>query len=164
MRFRPATRDDLPIVAELKLRADATHADWLEDPKLRTLEEELPEWERRFEAWMEVAVDDENRILGVCAFAQARVDRVGAPIPGRGHVNAVFVDPPHFRKGIARLLLQRAEQAMREQGLHEAQLWTLEGSPAERLYAAAGWERDGRREIYPPMGVPVVAYVKTLTA
>lgn len=161
MRFRPATPDDLPALAALKLRADATHADWLDDPKLRTLEEEMPEWRARADGWMEVAVEGEE-IVGVCAFHQARVDRVGEPIPGRGHVNAVFVEPAHFRKGIARALVQRAEAAMREQGYAEAQLWTLEGSPAERLYAALGWERDGRREIYPPMGVPVVAYVKSL--
>jgi hypothetical protein len=60
------------------------------------------------------------------------------------------------------MLLGEAEAEMRAQGYDRAQLWTLEGSPAERLYTAMGWQRDGRREIYPPMGLDVVAYVKAL--
>jgi hypothetical protein len=56
-------------------------------------------------------------------------------------------------------MLDAAVAAMREQGYDRAQLWTLAGSPAERLYAAAGWRTDGRREEYPPMGLETVAYV-----
>jgi GNAT superfamily N-acetyltransferase len=74
----------------------------------------------------------------------------------------VFVHPDRWRRGIARRLLGHAEAAMVQQGYGRAQLWTLEGSPAERLYTAAGWRRDGRREAYPPMGLIVVAYVKQL--
>jgi GNAT superfamily N-acetyltransferase len=72
---------------------------------------------------------------------------------------------PAFRgRGIARALLDAAEAAMRAEGYERAQLWTLEGSPAERLYTALGWRRDGRRDIYPPMGLPIVAYVRKLAA
>ena len=51
---------------------------------------------------------------------------------------------------------------MRAAGYDRAQLWTLEGSPAEQLYSTLGWTRDGRRDVYPPMGLAIVAYVKTL--
>ena len=51
---------------------------------------------------------------------------------------------------------------MRAAGYDRAQLWTLEGSPAEQLYSALGWARDGRRDVYAPMGLAIVAYVKTL--
>jgi GNAT superfamily N-acetyltransferase len=167
VRFRRATEEDVRALAALKLRADATHVSWVENPRLSTLEVELPEWQRRLEhgpsGWMEVALGDGGEIIGVCAFMQAREqhDR-GDPIPGRAHINAVFVDPAHHRRGIARALLARADAAMRERGYREAQLWTLEGSPAEELYRALGWAPDGRRMTYPPMGLPIVAYVKAL--
>jgi hypothetical protein len=60
------------------------------------------------------------------------------PVPGLAHVSAVFVHPDRWRRGIAALMLDAAVAAMREQGYDRAQLWTLAGSPAERLYAAAG--------------------------
>ncbi len=60
--------------------------------------------------------------------------------------------------------LDGADAAMRAAGYERAQLWTLEGSPAEQLYTALGWARDGRRDVYPPMGLAIVAYTKTLGA
>jgi hypothetical protein len=59
-------------------------------------------------------------------------------------------------------MLHAAETEMRATGYDRAQLWTLEGSPAEQLYARLGWARDGRRDVYPPMELAIVAYVKTL--
>lgn len=166
MRFRAATWADIPILADLKLRADATHSDWVAGTlKTPSLDAEISDWQHRMnpEFWCEVAVGDDDEILGVVAFMPARVDRITGPyIAGRAHINAVFVDPRHHRKGIGRALLVRADDAMRGRKFREAQLWTLDGSPAERLYEAAGWARDGRREHYPPMDLYVVAYLKTL--
>ena len=71
------------------------------------------------------------------------------PVAGLGHVSAVFVDPDHWRRGIARRMLDAAEAAMLAAGHDRAQLWTLEGSPAEQLYTALGWRRDGRGWLTP---------------
>ena len=92
-----------------------------------------------------------------------RYDVAPSPVPELAHVSAVFVRPDRWRRGIARALLDEAEAAMVEHGYERAQLWTLEGSPAERLYTALGWERDGRRDVFAPMGgLAIVAYVKAL--
>jgi GNAT superfamily N-acetyltransferase len=167
MRLRAATRADIPVIVGLVRRCDETVPEWVgrEVPVPPEAGEEL-EWELRFArsgAWIQVAEDDDGTIAGVIAFASGQVSREDRTlVPGLAHVNAVFVEPDQWRRGIARQLLEAADTAMRTAGYDRAQLWTLEGSPAERLYAALGWARDGRRDVYAPMGLSIVAYVKTL--
>lgn len=164
--LRPATRDDLRALTTLTQRCDASHRAWAGDdlPMPREDAEEL-EWELRLartDAWVRVAVD-EDAIVGVIAYANAQAARDDpTPVPSLAHVSALFVDPGHWRRGIARTLLAAAEDAMRASGYERAQLWTLEGSPAERFYSALGWHRDGRRDVFAPMGLATVAYVRAL--
>jgi GNAT superfamily N-acetyltransferase len=167
VRLRDATRGDIGALSELLQVCDESQRAWAgpEIPVPSRAEEEL-EWELRFArrgAWIRLAQEDGGRIVAVVAFAGGHVSREDrTAVPGLAHVSAVFVHPDRWRRGIARMLLDEAEAAMRAQGYGRAQLWTLEGSPAEGLYAAMGWQRDGRREVYPPMGLDVVAYVKAL--
>ena len=164
VRLREVTRADIPALAEVVHASQLTHRDWAgpQTPVTPIAEEEL-EWELRFAragAWIRAAEEDDGRIVGAVAFARGTVSREDrTPVPGLAHVSAVFVHPDRWRRGIAALMLDAAVAAMREQGYERAQLWTLAGSPAERLYAAAGWRADGRREEYPPMGLETVAYV-----
>ena len=167
MRLRPGTRADIPVFARLVRACDESQAEWAgPDVPIPAVEEEELEWELRFArsaAWICAAEDADGRVAGVAAFAQGTVSREDRTrVAGLAHVSAVFVHPRHWRQGIARALLAEADEAMRAAGFDRAQLWTLEGSPAERLYTALGWTPDGRRDIYPPMGLPIVAYVKTL--
>jgi len=166
VRFRAAQRTDVPALARLVRACDASHRSWAGDVPIPPLEGEELEWELRFAraaAWIHLAEDDDGVVVGVVAFAAAQASRADRTrVPGLAHVSAVFVAPDHWRRGIARELLDRAEAAMRAQGYDRAQLWTLEGSPAEQLYAALGWEPDGRRDHFPPMDLGTVAYVKTL--
>jgi len=167
VRLRDATRADIPALVALTGRCDASHRAWAgEDLPVPSAETEELEWEVRFAragAWIRVAEEGDGTIAGVVAFARATVTRSDpTPVPGLAHVSAMFVDPSHWRRGIARRLLDAADDAMRAAGYERAQLWTLEGSPAERLYTTMGWERDGRRDTYPPMGLATVAYVKAL--
>ena len=46
--------------------------------------------------------------------------------------------PSRWREGIAGAMLDAAEAAMAERGYVREQLWTPEGAPAERFYAARG--------------------------
>lgn len=167
MRIRPATRDDIPELARLNVACSTSHRAWAgaELPVPGAEVEEL-EWDLRFarsSAWIAVAQDADGSLVGVVAFAQGTASRADrTPVDGLAHVSAVFVHPDRWRQGIARALLAEAEDAMRAAGFDRAQLWTLEGSPAERLYAALGWRRDGRREPFPPLGLSVVGYVKAL--
>jgi GNAT superfamily N-acetyltransferase len=164
--LRPATRADVPALVALTQRCDVSHREWAgADLPIPTEQAEELDWDLRFArrgAWIQVA-EEEGAIVGAVAYAGATVTREDrTPVPGLAHVSAVFVDPDHWRRGIARMLLGAAEAAMRAEGYERAQLWTLEGSPAERLYTALGWERDGRRDVFPPMGLDTVAYVKAL--
>lgn len=163
MRHRDGARADIHELSRLVLACD--EAQDLGVP-LPGLEEEELEWELRFArtaAWIRVAEADDGSIAGVVAWAHGTISREDRTLAdGLAHVSAVFVHPRHWRKGIARALLDAADDAMRAGGFDRAQLWTLEGSPAERLYTALGWAPDGRRDVYPPMGLPIVAYVKTL--
>jgi GNAT superfamily N-acetyltransferase len=167
MRLRAATRADIPVIVAMVRRCDETVPAWTgrEVPIPPEAGEEL-EWELRFArsgAWIQVAEDESATIAGVIAFANGQASREDHTlVPGLAHINAVFVEPACWRRGIARQLLDAADVAMRNTGYDRAQLWTLEGSPAEQLYTALGWVRDGRRDIYPPMGLAIVAYVKTL--
>jgi GNAT superfamily N-acetyltransferase len=160
-------RADIPGLAELVLACDASHRSWVgPDMPVPAIEAEELEWDLRFArtgAWIHVAEDEDGTVAGVVAFAAGQVSREDRTlVPGLAHVSAVFVSPEHWRRGIARQLLDAADAAMRERGYDRAQLWTLEGSPAERLYTALGWARDGRRDVFPPLGLHIVAYVKTL--
>jgi GNAT superfamily N-acetyltransferase len=167
MKLRAATRDDIPTIVGLVRRCDETVRGWAgrEVPIPPEAGEEL-EWELRFArsgAWVQVVEDTDSAIVGVVAFANGQVSREDRTlVPGLAHVSAVFVDPVHWRRGVARRMLDAADAAMRAAGYDRAQLWTLEGSPAEQLYATLGWARDGRRDVYPPMGLAIVAYIKAL--
>ncbi len=78
------------------------------------------------------------------------------------HVGLVFVHPSRWREGIAGAMLALAEAEMRARGFTRERLWTPLGAPAEQFYAAAGWERDGRREWHPWVGLEVVGYARDL--
>jgi GNAT superfamily N-acetyltransferase len=168
VHLRPATRDDLRALVRLTRRCDASQREWagVDLPLPREDAEEL-EWELRLartDAWVQVAEDAASgAVVGAIALAGAQAARDDPTrVPGLAHVSALFVDPEHWRRGIARTLLTAAEAWMRANGYERVQLWTLEGSPAEQLYTALGWGRDGRRDVFAPMGLPTVAYVKDL--
>jgi GNAT superfamily N-acetyltransferase len=167
VELRTATRADIPALTRLTRRCDVSHRAWAgASLPIPAAEGEELEWDLRFarsSAWIHVAEAEDGTIAGVVAFAAAQTSREDRTlVPGLGHVSAVFVDPDHWRQGVARRLLDAADAAMRAAGFDRAQLWTLAGSPAERLYTALGWRPDGRRDVFPPMGLETVAYVKAL--
>jgi GNAT superfamily N-acetyltransferase len=167
VRLRDATRRDVPELARLVRACDEAQREWAgPGVPIPSLEEEELEWELRFArtgAWIRAAEAGDGALAGVVAFSAGTASREDRTlVPGLAHVSAVFVHPSHWRRGIARRLLDEAEDAMRAGGFDRAQLWTLAGSPAEQLYTALGWRPDGRRDIYPPMGLETVAYVKTV--
>jgi len=77
-------------------------------------------------------------------------------------VSAVFTHPDRWREGVAAGLLEIAEDAMRAEGYAEVQLWTPQDAPARHFYDATGWAADGRVQWLAELGLPIVAYVKTL--
>jgi GNAT superfamily N-acetyltransferase len=163
VNLRDATTDDRDVLVDLVLRCDETYQAWAE-PELRlpSRGEEMIHWHRRFadpQQRIRVAEVD-GAIAGTVAWTQARTALgAGPPIEGRAHVSAVFVDPGHWRKGIAAALLGEAVAAMRAAGFASAQLWTPEGAPARRFYEASGWTVvDGARLHMPELNLPLVMY------
>jgi GNAT superfamily N-acetyltransferase len=113
--------------------------------------------------WTRLAVEPGGRIVGIVSWSPAREGLPHErPIPGVGHVGAVFVHPDRWREGIAAWLLDTALDAMREQGYTSAQLNTPEGAPAEALYRAAGWRREGEPRFHQVVRLPSVRYVREL--
>ena len=61
----------------------------------------------------------------------------------------VAVAPDHRRQGIARLLLERLEEALRARDVHSLTLEVrASNAPAKALYASLGYVRVGRRPNY----------------
>ncbi len=163
---RPFRPDDAEPLAALVRACDETYNDWL--PPGWTPPEVGADWSARFgepERWS-VVVEDAGELVGFAsfrpAFEETAPGQFGAPLPGVAHVGAVFVAPTRWRRGIAARMLASADAEMRSRGYSRAVLWTPEGAPAERLYVALGWERDGRRAWHDWVGVVVVGYAKRL--
>ena len=63
--------------------------------------------------------------------------------PHRGEIAKLLVRRSARRRGIARLLMERAEDEARAEGKTLLVLDTVTGDPAEALYTAMGWNRLG---------------------
>src|SRR5690242_1658897 len=61
--------------------------------------------------------------------------------PHRGEIAKLLVHREARRRGVAQLLMERAEQEARAEGKSLLVLDTVTGSDAERLYARLGWSR-----------------------
>jgi GNAT superfamily N-acetyltransferase len=166
VRLRDATPADRDDLVDLVLRCDETYRDWA-GPELQmpARDQEIANWHRRFAdpaARIRIAESD-GAVIATCSWTQARGDHgIGPLLPNRAHVNAVFVDPAHWRRGIAATLVGEALAAMREAGFTSVQLWTPDGAPAQRFYEAAGWTLTGRRLHMQEMNLQLVMYELSL--
>ena len=158
--------EDADALAALVRACDETYRSWL--PAGWTPPEVKPDWASRFaepDRWS-VLLEDDGAVVGFTSFRQAYEGvppaESGPRLDGVAHVGAVFVSPTHWRRGIARRMLELADDEMRARGFRSARLWTPDGAPAEQLYASCGWEPDGRRMWHDWVGVWVVGYSKTL--
>ncbi|MEU5823028.1 GNAT family N-acetyltransferase [Streptomyces sp. NPDC047803] len=111
----------------------------------------------QLEVWI---ARDGERIAGTIAL-------VRAPLPNARHraeVAKLMVRPSARGRGLGRELLAAVERAAAEEGLTLLVLDTESGSPAERLYRAAGWTECGSVPDYAadPAGVlkPTTFYYK----
>ncbi|MFB8086324.1 GNAT family N-acetyltransferase [Streptomyces sp. NPDC055992] len=105
---------------------------------------------------------DGGRVAGTIGLARA-------PLPNARHraeVAKLMVRPSARGQGLGRQLLTAVERAAAEEGITLLILDTESGSPAERLYRAAGWTECGSVPDYAgdPAGVlkPTTFYYKAV--
>src|SRR2546421_12762253 len=95
-------------------------------------------------------------VLLVAADADDRVVGYTAVHPDDGEMFLLFVDPAHAGRGIGRLLLGAAHDALRAAGCSEAFLFTHEQNErALAVYAKAGYRPDGSTRESDFHGTPV---------
>jgi ribosomal protein S18 acetylase RimI-like enzyme len=95
--------------------------------------------------WQQLVADDAPpNVLLVAADEADRVVGYTAVHPATGEVFLLFVDPAYGGRGIGRMLLAAAHDAVRAAGRSEAFLYTHEQNErALAIYAAAGYRPDG---------------------
>ena len=154
MNVRRLVPDDMDALTELARVCDETYLEWTPPGWMVPI---APRgWADRYledGAWALVAFEEE-RLVATVAFRQES--------PSLAHVGLVFVHPSRWRRGIAGAMMDRAEAEMVARGYVREQLWTPAGAPAEAFYGGRGWERDGRREWHPWVGLQMVGYAREL--
>ena len=101
-----------------------------------------------FEAWAAEVEHDRRLLLG--AFAEGELVGTVQVIltlppnqPHRAEIAKLLVHRSARKRGIAQLLMERAESEARAEGKTLLVLDTVTGDDAERLYARLGWTRVG---------------------
>jgi GNAT superfamily N-acetyltransferase len=154
VNLRPLTADDVGALTELARTCDETYLEWM--PPGWTVPVAPPNWVDRYlteEAWGRLGWEAGTLIASVAVRPHSETV---------AHLGQLLVHPSRWRQGIARRLLELAEDEMRARGYGRARLWTPDGAPAEQFYLAHGWRRDGRREWHPWAGLELVGYGKAL--
>lgn len=81
-----------------------------------------------------------DALTGFATFTPAADDAGGT----LGELNALYVDPDHWQRGIGKALESAVCAALRESGFRRAMLWVLAGNVrAIGFYQSQGWEADG---------------------
>ena len=125
--------------------------------------------ETRVERWRtDLAAMDESS-LALVIENRSSVDGFARLSPSAdrsdGEVQAIYLDPDHWRRGWGRQLMTAAEECLIELGWREAILWVLErNEPARRFYEALGWQVEPHRALLNIGGADVqeIRYRKVL--
>ena len=87
-----------------------------------------------------VLAEEAGSILGFITTSHSR----DSDLPRHAEVCALYVDPPHWGRGIGRSLMDAARNGFIRGSYREAFLWALNGNVrADRFYRLDGWAPDG---------------------
>lgn len=93
-----------------------------------------------------------DEVVGFAAFGEERTS-TATPC---GELYALNLDPDHWGRGIGRMVLQRATEALSAMGYQEAVLWVVpQNERARALYESEGWVTDGGVSTEEILGVTV---------
>ena len=142
IELRPATRADLPAIAELQVAS--ARAAFEHIGPVGRLEPRPDQWLARLEAAETATVAVEGGEV------------VGFAFSGDGELQYFYTHPRVWGAGAGRALLADAEAALRAAGYDEAVVWTEERNHRPlRIYAAAGWHPDGAAKEREWLGVRI---------
>ena len=81
-----------------------------------------------------------------------------------GWLTHLYVDPPHWKRGIGAQLHDAALDRLRADGHAVANLWVLrDNTPARAMYERRGWTlTDVTRPVYAPAAIEDVNYILEL--
>ena len=102
-------------------------------------------------------------MLGFVGYSPSRD---GDADPARvGEIDAIYLLPSAWGKGVGRLLMDEALARLAEARFDRVTLWALDSNVrARRFYEAGGWLADGARKIDDSRGFPIaqVRYKRSL--
>lgn len=146
--IRQATLEDALAIAEVHVRSwKAAYPGLIPQDYLDGLrvEDRLGNWETALSnpGWPAVYVfEEEDRIAGFTCLSPSR--DLDADQSSTGEVQAIYLDPDAFGRGVGELLMNSAEVELAAAGFTDASLWVLDTNMrARRFYERLGWRRDG---------------------
>lgn len=168
MQVRPATPNDAPGIARVHVAAwqvgyrGMVADDVLDglsvDDRMLTWLGDLTDPENEIST---LVVEDDGRIAGFVSVLG--VSRDEDAVPGTAEIPALYVDPPRWRTGVGRALMEVALAALVAAGANEVALWVLEENERGRaFYAAAGFKPDGERAVREDTGAPEIRLTRML--
>lgn len=162
MNIRPATFDDIPIIAALHVAGwKGAYGGIVDQGYLDSLTVE-----KRIGDWTNWLASGESKVfladVGGISAGFVVIGRTKTPPPGSspirpshsGEVYALYLHPDYWRRGIGRALLRHAAQELKAQKHTTMCLWVLDGNQrGNAFYKAMGGQKLGGKmiEIGPSM-------------
>lgn len=148
--IRPATPADADVIGSVHTRTwQVAYRRQLPDELLDGLSAEgrAAFWRARLTAGDPdkpvLVADDGDEVVGFVAVGPSR--DAAAP-PGVAEIEAIYVAPERWGRGVGGVLLAAAEELLVARGYEAATLWVLETNlPTRRFYERRGWAVDGSR-------------------
>lgn len=163
--IRPAEPRDTPAMGAVWLRAALVGYEGIFPPEapMPAVEAVADDWRQAIErpwgrAAYFVACDrgPDRTVVGTVAAVP------DAEESARGHLQALYVDPGHWGRGIGRALHDAALVHLRRAGFRVAVCWIIEGNVRARaMFERWGWRAAPTRQTEVP-GVDEVCYMLTL--
>jgi L-amino acid N-acyltransferase YncA len=106
-------------------------------------------------------VEQAGSVVGFASTGPSRDDDTD---PGTGEVEAIYLAPEAWSRGLGSALLRAAANDLRARGYGPLVLWVLRANRrARRFYERAGWREDGAERPIDFDGVPVAEIRYRLT-
>ena len=146
--IRPAALADAERIGEIHIRSwKKAYRGILPADFLASLSVEA--WADRWRRDLAALSDHELALVVENGSSVYGFARLGPSADGNhAEIQAIYLDPDHWRKGWGRLLMVAAEASLAGLGWMDAILWVLEkNEAARRFYEALGWEAEPRRAL-----------------